>query len=263
MKFFDKFQKFLGKNILRKKSVYFLSFNKCGTTLFNNYVLEDLVYHKKIDYLSLIYCDIKCNVEFNDYGNVYGIIKVGNKSGTLYEKVISVVLSEDFIKDKTVIFLVRDPRDILVSEYYSYGFTHGFSSNADIRKFQESQRREIQNLSLDEYVLKNSLRMNDDFMKISNILKKCKCGKILKYEDLINNHTQFIDDLNRVLPMKTRAINRLYIESRPEDTEDLTSHKRSGKVYGFVDKLSSDTIDKANKILACTLDEFSYPIFPK
>lgn len=263
MNIFKKFLRFVGKKIIKRKSIYFLSFNKCATTLFNDIVLDNLIFHEKIDYTSMIYSDIKCDIKFETYGNAYGIIKVGSESGSLYEMINSTVLSPNFIKDKIVIFLIRDPRDILVSEYYSYGFTHGFSDNTDIRKFQEGRQMEIRSLTLDEYVLKNSSRINDDFMRLSNIAKSCNCWKVFKYEDLVNDYNNFIRKLNVILPMRKKAIDCLYSESRPSNIEDLSSHKRSGKVYGFVDKLSPDTVEKVNKILARSLEEFDYPVTSK
>jgi hypothetical protein len=55
------------------------------------------------------------------------------------------------------LFMIRDPRDKLISQYYSFGFTHGISSEPSIQTSQRAIRKKITTMSLDEYGLLNAL----------------------------------------------------------------------------------------------------------
>jgi len=104
---------------------------------------------------------------------------------------IAPVTENEFIRGKTAIFFIRDPRDILVSSFYSFGFTHCLSPVKEIRERQEADRKNIQTLSLDEYVIKNMDNSLKNFETIDRLSTSCEHCIILKYEDMIENFDHF------------------------------------------------------------------------
>ena len=67
------------------------------------------------------------------------------------------------------LFMVRDPRDVLVSQYYSFGFTHGISNEPGIRTSQNEIRQKIKTTSLDEYCLSFAKRTEEEFLKLRQL----------------------------------------------------------------------------------------------
>ena len=55
-----------------------------------------------------------------------------------------------FVHDKNVLFLVRDTRGILISAYYSFGYSLKFSEVEKIDRVQVQQRAAIQAMNLDQ-----------------------------------------------------------------------------------------------------------------
>jgi Tat protein secretion system quality control protein TatD with DNase activity len=164
----------------------------------------------------------------------------------------------DFIRNKIAIFFIRDPRDILVSSYYSFGFTHGLSQVQSIREIQEKKRRGIREMTLDEYVLDAAEHQIDFFRTLYDLSNACERSVILRYEDMINDFDGFAEQLRRYVAIDTDAMQDIYQRSRPREAKDKASHRRSGQVEGFREKLEEGTIQAVKKKLANTLALFGY-----
>lgn len=106
------------------ETVYFYTFHKCASTLFNSYILKNIKGLQHVDYASQIYGGKKINkkLNFRDKGFVYGPIRLSaDPMSSVYRMLVAPTSGHEFIRDKIAIFVVRDPRDILVSAYYSFG----------------------------------------------------------------------------------------------------------------------------------------------
>jgi hypothetical protein len=200
-------------------------------------------------------------VSFKDSGHVYGPIRLSaDPSSQVYRKLIAPSSSPDFIKNKLAIGMIRDPRDILVSLYYSAGFTHPFSSVAEIRKKQQARRRQIQKLSLDEFALLYAGNQVVSFEKMLTLKNDCDNFVLIKYEDMIERFDYFFEQLNVFFSFSDEIADMIHERSRPKEKEDTTVHRRSGKVGGFRTKLKEETISLLNVELKDTLDAFNYAL---
>lgn len=198
-------------------------------------------------------------VTFNQNGFVYGPIRLSASPVLLvYKSVIEPVSDSDFIRNKIAIFLVRDPRDILVSSYYSFGYTHKLSRVLELKTMQQQQMIHIQSKTIDEYVIDSAESMLNNFETIDRLSKACDRCVLLKYEDMIENWDSFVKDLTRYINIKKRVLAHVYKESRPLDKEDETSHRRSGQVSGFRGKLKQETILSLNSTFKTVLERFRY-----
>jgi hypothetical protein len=215
-----------------------------------------------VDYESMIYVNrTPANLTFEPRGRVYGVIRLNFIPGNpVYELLVKRIIEKGFIDDKKVLFMVRDPRDILVSRYYSMGFTHGFSPNPVIRRIQCRLREEIQKQTLDEYVVDAADDMRRRMETVYELNTNCRQGAILKYEDMIDNFDLFMGQASEFLELSREVKRQIYIRSRPKEHEDTSSHRRSGKVAGFRSKLAPDTIARLNEFLKPTLERFGYPL---
>lgn len=243
-------------------SVYFYTFHKCASTLFSSYLLKNIngLYH--IDYSVQVFNGFKKpdrELDFKKTGFIYGPIRVSSDlNAPVGRSVIKPMIQPEFIRDKIALFLVRDPRDILVSSYYSFGFTHSLSNVEEVREHQLEVRKSVKEKSLDEYVLSEADTQVKYFKKMYELTETCKRDTILRYEDMIHNFDDFAEKLCEYVSIEDTVLEGLYQRSRPKQSEDALSHRRSGRVGGFRDKLQKATIQAVNKKMIGILTLFGY-----
>jgi len=252
-----------------RPSVCFYTFHRCASTLFADYLLRNIDGMTPIDYLSQIYHGHEpASLTFERRGHVYGPLRLtagwapalepSRGLVASVERLRALVSTEEFVKDKTAMFLVRDPRDMLVSMYYSFGFSHGFSPVPEIRECQEQDRREIQGLTIDEFALTRVAHILAKFDEVERLSGACRRGVVLRYEDMIDKWDHFVDGLTRLLEIQPRVLKELYQRSRPREVEDVAAHRRSGRPGGFRAKLKPETIASLNVLLSRVLGRFRY-----
>jgi len=242
------------------ESVYFYTFHKCASTLFSSYILKNIKGLRNVDYASRIYSGRtykKLKLEAKGYA--YGPIRLSaDPMSPVYKKLVVPATQPEFIREKIVIFFVRDPRDILISAYYSFGYSHTFSPVAEIRQLQQAARNEIQAASLDEYVLRSANNVRRNFETLSELDSVCERSIVLKYEDMIGNFEHFIAELSKYIVLSQGVVQTVFERSRPKEKEDISSHRRSGQPGGFRGKLKQETIDSLNAELEDVLVRFQY-----
>lgn len=249
-----------GKN--SHESVYFYTFHKCASSLFSGYALKNIEGLRHVDYAKQIYSSGGADdLTFDKSGFVYGPLRLSIAPVLPAQKrLLSLVSDSDFIRSKIAIFLIRDPRDILVSAYYSFGYTHGVSPVKEIREKQEQTRNEIQSKTVDGYALDTVHTILHHFETADRLRKACPRSVVLKYEDMIGNWDCFANGLTQYMDMNQAVLTQIYERSRPREKEDLSSHRRSGLVAGFRGKLKEETIESLNWSLKDVLQQFQYDI---
>jgi hypothetical protein len=242
------------------ESVYFYTFHRCASSLFSSYILKHIDGLQHVDYARQIYAGKRVEQPvFKEKGYVYGPIRLSaDPMSPVYKLLVAPVSEPEFIRDKIAIFFVRDPRDILVSTYYSFGYAHGFSRLKEMREQQKATRNEIQSVSLDEYVLSSAGTVSRNFETLSKLKSACERSLLLKYEDMIGNFDYFITQLSQYVVIDRNVVRDIYDRSRPQQKEDISAHRRSGHVGGFRSKLEGKTIESLNRALEDTLLRFHY-----
>ncbi len=251
---------FTGKSRLPPESVYLYTLHKCASGLFSDYVLKKVRRLRLVDYEIRFYRGdpMEC-VTFQERGFVYGPIRLSNgPPSALYTRVIEPASSADFVRDKIAIFVIRDPRDILVSAYYSFGYTHGFSRVKEIQDQQQRLRDLIRGKTIDDYVLESATATLNHFQIIDRLTQACERGIVLKYEDMIDNWEKFSSGLTQYLSIGRKTLRQTYERSRPLENEDKTSHRRSGRPGAYKEKLLTGTIEALNRIFAPVVTRFHY-----
>jgi len=160
------------------------------------------------------------------------------------------------------LFQVRDPRDILVSEYFSLGWRHRDQAwNED-----EKQRREdIQQLTIDQYVLGEAETSKQPlltrYLPLLEELEK-PTTHVVKYETMVEDFPAW---LRTVLPIVELNSNddidylaRHYRHEFQPGTGD-NAHKRNVSAGDHQLKLQPETIAVLNKRFAPILSALDYP----
>lgn len=245
------------------ESVYFYTFHKCASTLFSTYLLKRVSGLRHCDYAAEMFRGgrLKRPVTFADEGYVYGPLRLSSSEDSDgYRFVISLVSERDFVRDKPCLFMVRDPRDILVSSYYSLAYSHPLSPAAEIREQQLRERAEVQSMTLDDFALSQAEKQRRYFACLHDLHTACSCGVLLRYEDMVDDFDRFAEGLCTHLDIRPRVLRNLERRSRPRRQPDESQHRRSGQTGQFRDRLSPETIRRLNEQLSETLKLFGYDV---
>jgi len=171
-----------------------------------------------------------------------------------------MLLAPNNLAHKKVIFWIRDPRDILVSMYYSFGFTHTLSPNPEIKQYQLRRRQHIKQLTIDEYAIRTAPELKTKFERIRALFDSlpAKARIVLKYEDMIDHYEQFFRQLSTFVELRQGVKDEIFKQTRPLEKEDVSQHKRKGKPGDYKTKLKEETITTINKILDPVMRHFEY-----
>ncbi len=161
------------------------------------------------------------------------------------------------------IFQVRDPRDILVSQFHSFGWRH---SDQGFNEHQSRWRNRIRDMSIDEYVVNPRYAIQPLLRRYQHLVS-CPPGAsdaLIRYEQMV---TDFPGWLSRIIPLlefsRPHWIQLKYSlkyrrEFRPENHP--AAHKRQVAPGDFRRSLQPPTIGKLNELLETVLIALDYPL---
>jgi hypothetical protein len=170
-------------------------------------------------------------------------------------------LGASALRNLRKIMIVRDPRDMLVSRYFSTKYSHGFKPKGTAQ-FSQIMRQFIEDgqSDIDSYCLMYSWVVNADLFVHRDIISD-KNTKIFRYEDFVydkRNLAQGICDWFNLLlsAEKIAAIADAHI-SIPE-AERADQHLRQAHPGDYLRKLQPETIAVLNGVFANYLKAFGY-----
>lgn len=186
-------------------------------------------------------------------GNVYG----GFRNCPLGIK------DNDIFKQAKKILLVRDPRDALVSEYFSNAYSHSLPATNDgggARGDLLQQREAALTTPIDGYVLSRARMMRRTVAEYVPLSTE-RNTLLLKYEEIIFAKDAMIQDIIGHFgwlcrPKQLEAILG-WVDVKP-DQENPKQFIRKVTPGDHQEKLRHETIDQLNKELADVLGVFGY-----
>lgn len=161
------------------------------------------------------------------------------------------------------VLLVRDPRDALVSQYYSFGgkYSSHVRSRANPALIAETMKKTA-DLDIDEYVVQAAreyLRKLQNYEKILGY----PFLAVRRYEDVYYDKRQFLLDMfvhfGITVSWETIESVAQISDVRPE-FEDVSQHIRKGTPGDHREKLSRGTIAVLNRIFRETARKFGYDL---
>jgi len=163
---------------------------------------------------------------------------------------------------RTVV-LVRDPRDMLVSLYFSEAYSHsppGTGSGGALYEHFQKQREKAQAVPVDDYVKSHGAQYARIYGEMHRKIDAVEC-KIYRYEDIIFQKKKWLVDMAAYLniPFKERHVE--VIAARNDivpDEEDRTQHVRRVRPGDHQEKLRPDTIAELNETFRTVLDRYGY-----
>ena len=158
------------------------------------------------------------------------------------------------IDDYKIILVLRDPRDVIVSAYYSiYSHIMPTLENKKNRQHRVNRRKRLRELSVDDYVidkLNSDSHFLDRYYEYDNELMGKPNVLFLKYEDMVTNFEPWLERLLEFLDLDVSP--RLISEIKAGadfkvSNEDIYKHKRQVTPGDHKRKLKPETIAVLNE----------------
>jgi len=240
-----------------KPSAFMLAYAKSGSTLMDRMIRQ--------------YCGSVGQATFTLYGEAFmkGIrpqeikedsLACFEPSGVIYSGFRNYPQEFDLpLAGKKIIHLVRDPRDMVVSLYFSM-----VKSHPELKDSSGNWSKEVaesENKGLTDFVLERAYSYKMYHRRYSEALKGHDV-KVYRYEDVIYNKRDWMIDMLDYLEIE---INDDIVDAVVKkndiipNAEDDSQHIRQVHPGNYKKKLDQDTIIKLNRRMIDFLREFDYP----
>lgn len=145
------------------------------------------------------------------------------------------------------IYFLRDPRDSLISLYYSFGRTHPIPLDRKTGERFVKERKKIQNETIDEFCIRMATEWSKPLLSYYKKMISLSLTPplVLTYENYVQNTHETIKRIFLYCDVtdKTNMITALAKKAAPVQPQiSETSHRRSGKIGQSKYELKSDTI---------------------
>jgi hypothetical protein len=240
-------------------SVLMLTHHKCATTFITR-MLQHLAAQpgplRCVDYEDLLWnhgaalaVNARCggpsqlletmrNHLFSERGFVYGPLRSGCSIG-----------HDDRFKR---LFILRDPRDSLVSRYFSITNSHAQPVDPAVLRLFRHERSLARQECIDDYVLRAATTWLQPLLATYRemIAGSSRNVRIFRYEDLVDDPLTIVHDMltyiTGVEPQRT-AVGAVLANDTL--TETAGRHQRSGRPNQYHERLRPETIDRLDDIL--------------
>jgi hypothetical protein len=162
------------------------------------------------------------------------------------------------------VLIVRDPRDVLTSEYFSMAHSHKPPRSGNkIQSFTEL-RDFAQTVGIDQYVLDESDRVGRVYQRYLDLLLPRPSVYITTYEEMILDFQTWLESLLDYCELKISSqlkqqLLEEALQSRPRK-ENISQHIRQAVPGDYERKLHAETIAHLNSVFSNILREFNYKI---
>jgi hypothetical protein len=156
------------------------------------------------------------------------------------------------------ILMVRDPRDMLVSLYYSVRYSH--IAPGDAGKILNEWRSDAERHSVDEYALLAAFDYAER-MRSYRDLSASPLTKVFRYEDVIYNKAEWVADICNHFGWDVPRERQREIAASGDvfpDKENCEKHVRQVHPGNYKIKLKPKTISTLDDILAADMALFGY-----
>lgn len=185
-----------------------------------------------------------------------------NRDGTVFGgfRWVHPWIDDEVLHKRDKIVLVRDPRDCLVSLYFSHAYSHAKPGEGLTAQFS-GQRRKALEADLDSFVLSEvSGRVFQNFCRIL-ALTRLPNLTLFRYEDVVFDKRRWVGELTTALGADLDEASCQTIadaHDRIPDSETENAHIRQVTPGDNARKLKPETIKRLNETFAPILDAFGY-----
>ncbi|RMG92888.1 MAG: hypothetical protein D6703_00950 [Zetaproteobacteria bacterium] len=242
-------------------SRFAFSIFKSGSTLLYN-LLREICLVNEIPVIDLVSDAFEQGIRFHDIQP--DIEKVFFPQGYLYlgfRTFFAFDLSFD-LNSKRKVLLVRDPRDILVSLYFSQRYSHVLPAEGEAAKSFIRARQRAMEMDLESFVLENVDYVREPFERYMT-LDWNKNFRLYRYEEIIFRKREWIQDLADYfdLSVSNELLRRLLekYDILPEK-ENPQAHIRQVRPGNYKKHLRPTCIEEITASLTDILQQYGYTL---
>jgi hypothetical protein len=243
----------------QQPSLLYFTYYRCGSQVLKGMLQEAL----KLSDSGLVWVDFESYLMHREplKGNIEERIEkflpLFRSEGYFYGPVYHPAKELLFHEHLKPFCVLRDPRDVLVSHYYSLAYAHTVSNMKAARR-----RREVAAMGLDEFVLTKRYlsEVQERYRAYLGQFTSAEKG-FFRYEDMVGEPEVFLEQVLAFLGIAVSAegIERILASQQFQTAEEnKTSHRRSGRWGQFREKLGPETLRRLDEELAGLLEPWSH-----
>lgn len=252
---------------LESPPLFPLSVRKCGSSLFYK-IVHTMARANDCHYVDVAGICFAANIVSTDYVNdpaLADILRPGNVYGGLRNMPVAL-LETSLFRDAPKLLMIRDPRDALVSQYFSNAYSHPIPAatgrHADVVKQMERQRAKAREMTVETYALRQARAMKQTMLRYRPIVGEAQTT-VLKYEDYIFDKRRLMGVIAEKFAWRAdkELVRRIleWADVVPE-SESPTAFIRKVTPGDHREKLSTAAISSISEILEPALRLFNYPL---
>jgi hypothetical protein len=254
----------LHRSYSKQKSILHFSFNKAATQTVKKLLIEcgrqngltPALLHDYAFHHSMPFLDHLDSEGMKKYAHLF------KSNGYVYTVFGGMIEGIPSLEEFKVVLVVRDPRDILVSDYYSIAYSHAIP-DGEKREVYLSRREKALATKLDEYVLQSAPKLRSVFERYTiHLFPVCPGVHVARYEDMVENFPAWLAALLAACGLAVPEAERRQLieenEARRPKGENIHKHLRKGMPGEHREKLTPATIEILDSIFKEPLDRFNY-----
>lgn len=246
--------KFFSKS--EEQSIIFFTVHKSASVFINN-LISSLIANKGLIHLDLDgYFSSTDRKKYKIYKDQKILESIFNEKGYYYGAFRSFRNIPNIDKYK-IILVLRDPRDILVSHYYSISYSHALVNKNVYKKRKEALKQDI-----NEFVIQHAPRFKKTLQEYSKNLYQRNNVLFLKYEDMIYDLKTWVYRIAEFLDCQMNQNIHHIIKNTTQvnavKKENIYSHARKKTPGDYKNKLNQETINYLNNYFSEELDFFEF-----
>jgi len=162
----------------------------------------------------------------------------------------------------SAVLVIRDPRDILTSKYFSQASTHSVPFSPKKRQIFFERRERVKNMSIDAFVHEWAPEIKSDFQEYTEMLDRYEV-QVVRYEDIILDFENAMASFANVFDYELSAdeIEELRViggYDKPMGEENVKVHTRKRLPGDHKEKLKPETIAYLDEMFEPELKRFAY-----
>jgi len=239
-------------------SLFFFTFHKCASVFFSRFVLQRTRGLVQVDYAGRMAIGEAMPLEsFAPRGKLYGPLRLSARGEVLDRYVLPALdaVRRDHIH---ACVMVRDPRDMLVSQFFHSRDGQPLRPENPGAAWKEEDRADAVRLGIDHYVLEKAARFLAGYGRAVQLVVDDPATRVLRYEDMVDDWSAFKGRLQSIFDLSEESIRDIETGSRPNAVEQPGSHKRSGATGDYRRKLAPETATALTAQFKPFLEKFGY-----
>lgn len=243
--------------------LFVFSLHKSGSTMLNSLMAEALESASEPS-INMPEQFFKLGVLDNDWRNDPSLANL-IESGFVYTgfRYLPEFMSRDMLAAGRSVLLVRDPRDALVSAFFSFGANGSHvlpgTAKGDAADAILKARAAAADMTINEWVLKRARAVAVEFMRYAPHVGQPDF-RLFRYEDVLFDKARLLADVfaHFGLPLPANAAAIAERHHVLPGKEDPSKHIRKATPGDHRDKLTPETIAELDRILAEPLRFYGY-----